>query len=172
MTDEECQREAVAHDQQEGRDHHVGDRRREQRLFLLEPQDRECSHAAACVGRRVNSRKIRSRSGGTAASSDNAKPRPTSAAARASASATRASPSTRYWPGAFAPCVEIERTPGSAPMHERTSASAPATCSRKRCTCVPWLSASVVNSLPSSRIITRLAICSISERTCEAMSTV
>src|SRR6266852_4177870 len=120
MTDEECQREAVAHYQQEGRDHHVGDRGREQRLFLLEPQDRERSHAAASVGGRVNARKIRSRSGATAASSDNAKPRPTSAAARASASAARASPSTRYRPGAFAACVEIERTPGTAPMQART----------------------------------------------------
>src|SRR5258708_16694940 len=102
MTDEECQRKAIAHDQQEGRNHHVSDRRREQRLFLLEPQDRECPHAAASVGCRVNSRKIRSRSGGTAASSDNAKPLPTSAAARHSASAARASPSTTYRPPPFA----------------------------------------------------------------------
>src|SRR5262249_36646904 len=164
VTDEERQREAVPHDQQENRDHYVSDRGREQRLLLLEPQDHESSHAAASCGCLVKSRNIRSRSGGSGVSSQSARPCPISAAASSWASCGRASASTRYVTGPADPAfsLAIERTPGTAPMQSRTACSVPATCSRRRCPRPPCVMASAVNSRPSSRIITRLAICSIS----------
>src|SRR5215469_4281308 len=167
MADEEGEREAVAHDQQEPRNQHVRDRRGEERLLLLDPQHQESPHAASSAGLRVSCKKTRSRSGGIVPSSESARPLPTSAAARCCAIPGRRSVSTRYRrskprkPGS----TTIERTPGTAAIQARTSCSAPVTCSRRRSPWVSKASASSVSSRPSSKIITRLAICSISGST-------
>ena len=95
MADKQGQREAVAHDQEEHRHHRVGDRRGEQRRFLLEQENPKASHAASLTGRRVRSRNTRSRSGGISASSETAMPWPTSMAAISAASEGRGSASIR-----------------------------------------------------------------------------
>src|SRR5215471_2569667 len=84
VTDEQGEREGVAHDHQEHRQHHIGYGRGEDGPFLSEQQRREPPHAASAstgAARRVKSRNTPSRSGLIWVSSDSAKPCPTIARA-------------------------------------------------------------------------------------------
>src|SRR6516162_2310128 len=88
VADEQCQRESVALNDEEHRQHDIGDRRRKDRLFLFEEQRDEGPHAAFAAiaeARRVRSRNTLSRPGFTSANSDSAKPCSTIACARAAA---------------------------------------------------------------------------------------
>src|SRR5215469_7544976 len=88
VADEQRQREGVAHNDEEHRQHDIGDRRREDRLFLFEEEGGESPHAAFATiaeARRVRSRNTLSSPGFTSTNSDRAKSRSTIARARSAA---------------------------------------------------------------------------------------
>src|SRR5262245_57895655 len=95
VTDEQGEREGVAHDHQKHRQDHISDRGGEDGCFLPEQQCRKPPHAAsasvAAETRRVKSRNTLSRSGLTSVSSDSAKPCPTIARASSAAGCVGAS---------------------------------------------------------------------------------